>query len=103
MLKISAKLWIAGIALGMLFAVLGVWAFYVEPASLTVHRVTLQIPGWDREQRGLKIAVLTDLHVGSPYWGIDKLKMLVARTNAEHPDLVVLLGDYVIREVIGGK
>ncbi len=103
MLKSSAKLWVAGIVLGVVIAFLGVWAFYLEPSSLTVHRVTLQIPGWDNEQRGLKIAVLTDLHVGSPYWGIDKLKMLVTRTNAEHPDLVLLLGDYVIREVIGGK
>ena len=44
----------------------------------------------------LRIAVLSDLHVGSPHVGLDKLRRIVERTNAENPDLVVLLGDFVI-------
>lgn len=81
---------------------LGLWAFWLEPASLTTHSFTLQVPGWQPEHKGLKIAVLTDLHVGSPHTGIEKLKEVVARTNDQHPDLVVILGDLVVHEVIGG-
>jgi predicted MPP superfamily phosphohydrolase len=50
----------------------------------------------------LKIAVLSDLHVGSPHRSIANLKQVVDATNAENPDLVVLLGDYVITDVVGG-
>ena len=47
--------------------------------------------------------VLTDLHVGSPYNGLDKLRRVVERANEESPDLIVLLGDYVIQDVVGGS
>jgi uncharacterized protein len=40
--------------------------------------------------------VLSDLHIGSPHVGLDKLEQIVNRTNAERPELVVLLGDFVI-------
>jgi predicted MPP superfamily phosphohydrolase len=43
------------------------------------------------------------LHVGSPYTGIEKIKLVVARTNAERPDLVVILGDYLTQNELGGK
>jgi len=85
-----------------LFLVLGLWAFWIEPAWLSTHRFALQVPGWLPEHQGLRIAVLTDLHVGSPHTGIEKLKEVVARTNDEHSDLVVILGDLVIQDVVGG-
>jgi predicted MPP superfamily phosphohydrolase len=80
----------------VLVAALLVWAFRLEPASITVRHVNLSAPGWHEEHRALKLAVLTDLHVGSPYTGLEKLRRVVARTNDERPDLVLLLGDYVI-------
>ena len=82
---------------------LGLWAFYFEPSSLVTRHVAIQVPGWPYGKPGTKIAVLADLHVGSPYWGMEKLKLLVDRTNAEQPDLVVLLGDYVINHMATGK
>jgi hypothetical protein len=51
----------------------------------------------------LKIAVLSDLHVGSPHRSLANLSKVVAATNAEKPDLIVLLGDYVITGVLGGE
>ncbi|HVF86379.1 MAG TPA: metallophosphoesterase [Pyrinomonadaceae bacterium] len=82
---------------------LGLWAFWVEPAWITVRYVSLQIPQWHAEHQDMRIAVLTDLHVGAPHLGVEKLKQVVARTNAEQPDLIVLLGDFVIDGVVGGK
>jgi len=46
--------------------------------------------------------VLTDLHVGSPFNGIAKLRTIVDRTNAAEPDLICILGDLVIQDVVGG-
>jgi predicted MPP superfamily phosphohydrolase len=93
-------------AAALLFAViilsLGLWAFVIEPARLTVRRITLRIPNWRHEHQDIKIAVLSDLHVGSPFTGLEKIQQVVALTNAERPDLVVILGDYVIQGVVGG-
>lgn len=86
----------------LVFLALGLWAFWIEPAWLTTHTFTVQIPQWRPEHRGLKVAILTDLHIGSPHTGIEKLNQVVNRTNNEHPDLVVILGDLVIQEVVGG-
>ena len=60
---------------------------------LVVRHRRMELAGWKSE---LKIAVLSDLHVGSPHVGLDKVRTIVERTNAENPALVVLLGDFVI-------
>jgi uncharacterized protein len=82
-------------------AVLGLWAFWLEPASLTVAEHELRL-GWPAEG-SLRVAVLTDLHVGSPFNGIAKLRATVDRTNAAKPDLICILGDLVIQGVLGGR
>ncbi|CAN5560802.1 metallophosphoesterase [soil metagenome] len=99
----SRRLRNALLVFSLVFLALGLWAFWIEPAWLTTHNFTVQLPQWWPEHQGLKIAILTDLHVGSPHNGIKKLNQVVARTNNEHPDLVVILGDLVIQEVVGGQ
>lgn len=71
---------------------LGVWGFLVEPTTLTVRHVTIESAEW----RGppLRIGVISDTHVGAPHTDVARIRKLVARMNAEHPDVVVLLGDY---------
>ncbi|HJQ35022.1 MAG TPA: metallophosphoesterase [Pyrinomonadaceae bacterium] len=91
----SKKKVVAAVLL-LLFASLAAWAFWLEPTSVTVTRVSLRVPRWHAEHRELKLAVLTDLHVGSPHVGLDKLARVVERTNDERPDVVLLLGDFVV-------
>lgn len=79
-----------------------VWGFAIEPASLRFTEVPLAAPGWPEDSPPLRVALLADLHVGSPWNGIDKLATIVRRTNAARPDLILLLGDYVSRGVPGG-
>jgi predicted MPP superfamily phosphohydrolase len=88
-------------AIGAVILLLAIWSFGIEPASLTVRRETLQIPNW----RGapLTIAIASDLHVGSPWCGVRKLRRVVEELNGAHADVVVLLGDYVIQGVAGGR
>jgi predicted MPP superfamily phosphohydrolase len=76
------------------------WAFAVEPGLLRVEQTELSLPGWDRPP--LRVALLSDLHVGSPWNGLDKLEQIIDRTNASQPDLVLVLGDLVIQDVVGG-
>jgi len=71
---------------------LNVYAWLIEPRMLVVRRVEIASERW----RGapLTIAVLGDTHVGSPHVDARRMANIVDRTNALHPDLVVLLGDY---------
>ncbi|MEM7018491.1 MAG: metallophosphoesterase [Pseudomonadota bacterium] len=93
---------IAGIVF-VIFLGLGIWAFWLEPASLTVREYSLSIPNWPAEQGSVKIAVLADLHIGSPFNDLNRLDEIVARTNSLKPDLVVLPGDFVVQGVLGGS
>jgi uncharacterized protein len=79
----------------MVVAFLGLWALWWEPSSLTVVRRSVTVRPWHREHEGLKIAVISDLLVGSLYWDLDHFEEVVAAINAEHPDLLMILGDLV--------
>ncbi|HJQ99620.1 MAG TPA: metallophosphoesterase [Candidatus Polarisedimenticolaceae bacterium] len=91
--------WLGALAVAAL--ALALWAFWIEPAGLSVVEEQISV-GW-RGPRPLRVAVLTDLHVGSPFNGMSKLRRTVDRTNAARPDVVCILGDLVIRGVIGGR
>ena len=93
--KLRTALAVAAVVL----AALAVWAFWLEPASTSVRRVSLAVPGWRAEHRDVRIALLSDLHVGAPHMGLRRLRAVVERVNAEAPDLVLFAGDFVI----GGK
>ena len=71
----------------------GLYGFFVEPAlRLRVRRWKLRRSDWTAAP--LKIAVISDLHVGEPYVGLDRVKQILQRTNALGADLILLLGDY---------
>ena len=80
-----------GLLIGTVW-VLGVWAFLVEPATLTVRHVTVESAQWHGPP--LRIGVISDTHVAAPHTDVRRVERLVQRMNAEHPDVVMLLGDY---------
>jgi len=88
------------VAIGLL---LGVDAVFIEPARLVVNRQELRLPNWPSELSGMKVALLSDLHVGSPHWDLSRLRELVQQVNAEQPDMVLLGGDYQVNGVWFGK
>jgi len=93
---------IVAAAIGLAPTALAAWAFMIEPSMLRVREVTLTPPRWPLECDGLRVAVLADLHVGSPWNGPENLARVVARTREARPDVVLLAGDYVIDDVVGG-
>lgn len=60
----------------------------------TVREVRVQVPGLPPALDGLRIAQLTDLHIGPVFDGI-WLADVVARTDSLNPDLIVITGDVV--------
>lgn len=73
-----------------------VYAFLIEPDQLIVNEVALSLPRWPAELSGLRIVAISDLHAGAPHIDDAKLEQVVAEINRLNPDLVVLLGDFVV-------
>jgi len=69
-------------------------AFAVEPRWIEVTNPEVNLAKLPEAWDGLRMAHLTDLHVGRLI-GVDYVRRVVKKTNAEHPDVVVLTGDYV--------
>jgi uncharacterized protein len=94
------KKWIIRIGLSivvlviLLAAALG-YAFFIEPKRLVVTEAAIAVPNFSPKLNGLKIAAISDIHGGSNGVTEERLRELVARTNEQQPDIVVLLGDYV--------
>lgn len=81
---------------------LGIWAVAIEPGWVVTRETRVPVARWPAELGLLRIAALADLHTGAPHITVGKLREIVAAVNATGPDLVVLLGDYVIHGVVGG-
>ena len=87
--------WPLGVALGLLTLIwlLGAYSFLIEPESLVVRRVEIVSANWHGAP--LTIAAIGDTHVGGPHVDAARMGRIVRRINELHPDLVVMLGDYV--------
>jgi predicted MPP superfamily phosphohydrolase len=77
---------------------LAVWAFLIEPNRLVIHYETIVVSSPRPGSRPMRIAAIGDIHAGSPFINTTKLKRIVELTNAQQPDLIVLLGDYMVRD-----
>ncbi|MCV9940344.1 metallophosphoesterase [Boseaceae bacterium BT-24-1] len=73
---------------------LGGYAFAWEPTRQGVTRYRFRPAGWP-EGRRLRLAVLSDIHVGSGHMPVSRVGEIVDQTNLLKPDLILLLGDFV--------
>jgi predicted MPP superfamily phosphohydrolase len=94
------RLWVKRLRISLISILIFVvgavgWAFFIEPNRLIVRHETLQMQQWPASLSNLKIAVLSDIHVGSSFIDDHKVRLIVQRTNELQPDLIVILGDYI--------
>ncbi len=92
-----------GLAVLAALAAIPLWGVGIEPGLLVERRATVQSNGWPSRMKPLRIAMVSDLHVGSPHIDLPMIDDMVARINAMDADIVVLLGDFVIHEVLLGE
>jgi predicted MPP superfamily phosphohydrolase len=68
------------------------WGYLVGQRRVEVDRVELPLPGLPDALAGLRIAQISDLHIGLQLRA-PLLRELVARVNALEPDLIAITGD----------
>ncbi|WP_332681707.1 metallophosphoesterase [Bosea sp. (in: a-proteobacteria)] len=73
---------------------LGSYAYAWEPTHQGVTRYRLKPAGWP-EAKTLRLAVVSDLHVGGPHMPVSRVREIVDQTNRLRPDLTLLLGDFI--------
>jgi uncharacterized protein len=67
---------------------------------LAVRELDLELPHWPARLDGVRAALVSDIHAGTPGVRVEKV---VECVQAAAPDLILLLGDYVDPTVIGGE
>lgn len=70
------------------------WASKIEPNLIVINEQNLYLPNWNQKLDGLKIAVISDLHIGSTYIDNNKIDIIKDKINSQNPDLILILGDY---------
>jgi predicted MPP superfamily phosphohydrolase len=89
---------LAAAALGA--GAVGAYAWLVEPHWLETTHTRLAFPGLPPELEGLRIALLTDLHLGSGT-SCQLIRRAAERAMAASPDLIALTGDFASGDETG--
>jgi predicted MPP superfamily phosphohydrolase len=71
------------------------YARFGEPSQLSVERVQVPIPGLPSGLEGLRVVLLSDFHL-HPFTTIEQVRRAAEIANGLQPDVVALLGDYVL-------
>jgi uncharacterized protein len=81
-------------AAGALPFATALYGFSAERLNFTVERVDIPLAGLPPQLEGLRIAQLSDIHIGG-YMPRGQVARAVALTNELHPDLTVMTGDFI--------
>jgi uncharacterized protein len=72
---------------------------FFESSWITINEAAYALPRLPDSFRGTKVAFLTDLHHG-PYTDISYVESIVRTTNLLQPDVILLGGDYSLRDAM---
>ncbi|MBC9033256.1 metallophosphoesterase [Sphingomonas sp. JC676] len=91
-----------GVILVLVLALAG-WCYLNILADPIVRRATIAVPGWPAGAAPLRVALISDVHVQGPDMPPERVARIVEQVNAQHPDIVLLAGDFVGDRVLGTR
>jgi hypothetical protein len=71
------------------------WIAWHEPRRLVVRERELRLPNWPQSLDGLRVGAMSDLHAGLGHTNPARVREAVELLNAQRPDVICLLGDYL--------
>jgi predicted MPP superfamily phosphohydrolase len=83
------------LTLAVLLGLLVAYAYFIEPRQFVVVQDSVAVPNWSANLNGFKVVAISDIHAGSNYAPLERLRLVIEKANEHDADLVVLLGDYV--------
>ena len=86
----------------LLLLLLG-WMYWCAVADPEVREAHVQLPGFPAGQAPVRVALLADFHVQGPDMPPERLARIVEQVNAQHPDLILLGGDFVGDRSLGSQ
>jgi predicted MPP superfamily phosphohydrolase len=96
-MELSRRQFLTGTAAVATVAALPKQALATGQPIVPVEEQTFEVPGLHPAHDGLRIAQISDIHVG-PRTGEEMVRAAIATVNAQNPDLVVLTGDYLCHD-----
>jgi uncharacterized protein len=86
----------AALGAGAAAAAAGVWwVAWHEPRRLEVKELEVRPSNWPPSLDGLRVGVMSDLHAGLGHTNPARVREAAELLNAQSPDLICLLGDYL--------
>ena len=89
------RIGLALFAIAVIIGAIVAYAYFVEPRGFVVVEADLTVPNFDPKLDGFKVVAISDIHAGSNYAPLERLRLVVEKANEQDADLIVLLGDYV--------
>jgi uncharacterized protein len=80
----------------------GLFGPFARSQRHVVQRHALTLPGWPPFSRPLRIAFLSDFHLGSHSGDVARFTAIADEVSAHAPDLVLFGGDYMNMQLFGG-
>ena len=81
-------------AIGALLLWSLVWGLLEARSDPVVRRADLSLADWPAGAAPLRVALLSDIHAGTPTVSPERLARVVAQVNAQKPDLILIAGDF---------
>jgi predicted MPP superfamily phosphohydrolase len=76
-------------------ALLVVHSLRLARAMPEIHRATVSLSGWPRGQPPIRVALLSDIHIGNGAMDAGRLGRILDRVTLLRPDLVLIAGDFI--------
>ena len=69
------------------------YGFFIEPKLLKIRHVTIASQNYEGD--ALRVALLSDIHIGGRHVPVARVETIVARVNALNPDIILIPGDFI--------
>ncbi|HYJ82180.1 MAG TPA: metallophosphoesterase [Allosphingosinicella sp.] len=90
--RVLQRLFLGLVFAGILLVGFAYWTAVSDPVA---RNARIAVAGWPAGEPGLRLLLLSDIHVGGPDMPPERLRRIVGQINRLSPDIVLIAGDFV--------